>query len=76
MSNATTDRILDIAARHVANGAPAQSSAILCLDDARALAARDENLAAERRALDSLAHSVGVFHPDYVRAAELGGHYS
>jgi hypothetical protein len=70
-----TEKIIELAARHIANGSAMQSSAIVCLDEAIALAARGENLDAERRALHSLAYSVGIFHADYVRAAELGGHY-
>lgn len=47
-----------------------RSSAELCLEDARYYAAHDA-AAARRRALKSLAYSIGILHPDYRRAAAL-----
>ena len=60
--------LLALARRHV--GGPMESSARLCLADA--VAARDAGdfCAAIDRAVDSLRYSVGVFHPDYVRATK------
>lgn len=45
-------------------------SARLCLTDAVNLQAAGKLEDAKRRALDSLKHSVGVFHADYRRAAK------
>jgi len=56
--------------------APMNSSARLALADAMALAAKDENLHAGRRAADAIAYVVGVFHHDYVSVAEGLGHYN
>lgn len=47
------------------------SSAELCLDDARSLLADGNIRAAGERACESLAYSVGVLHPDYIRAKAL-----
>lgn len=44
---------------------PMRSSAVLCLADARAMLADGDTYSAAARALNSLAYSVGVFHPDY-----------
>lgn len=45
----------------------AEASARLCLADAVKLYDAGDYEAAQRRALKSLAYSVGVFHPDYHR---------
>lgn len=59
---------IDLARKHVGNGAKMESSARLCLEDA--VRHRDEgNLRqSEQHALKSLAYSVGLFHADYVKA--------
>jgi hypothetical protein len=47
-----------------------ESSARACLADAIVLIdERDDDEGASRRALDSLRHSVGVFHADFRRAS-------
>lgn len=55
-----------LARKHLGIG---NRSARICLNDA--IYCRDKGLldAAKNRALDSLKHSVGVFHKDYQRAA-------
>jgi len=45
------------------------ASARACLADARACEERGDLDGAKRRALKSIAYSVGVLHPDYKRAA-------
>lgn len=62
--------ILDLAAKHV----PSESvgtSANVCLQDARSLAARGELDDAARRAIKSLIYSVGVDHDDTFEAVRL-----
>lgn len=63
--------ILEIARSHIGSG-NMQSSAKTCLHDAVKLATRDE-LTAAKRALRSIAYSVGILHPDYKKAFELSG---
>jgi hypothetical protein len=46
-----------------------ESSARLCLADAIELYDAGDFEAAKRRALKSLAYSIGICHPDYRRAA-------
>lgn len=46
-------------------------SAKLCLHDAETLLSLGYAASAKRRALDSLKHSVGVFHPAYRLAKSL-----
>lgn len=69
--NLTLDDVIALAEKHLGKG-DMVSSAELALEDAKQL--RDEGTmsldAAQRRALRSLAFSVGVFHPDYQRANE------
>jgi hypothetical protein len=60
----TVDEIIAIAEMHVNSGLMA-SSAKFALYEAKALAAEGEYEFARRRALKSLAYSVGGFHPDY-----------
>lgn len=64
--------ILDSAIAHAERSA--NTSALLAAADAQRLAGNG-NLAdaryAARRALDSLAHSVGMFHPDYKAAHDV-----
>jgi hypothetical protein len=71
-------RFVDIARNCVAlaaasanNHAPMMSSAVFCLNDARALLAKGEPVPATKRALDSLSYSVGTFHPDYNEVRDL-----
>jgi hypothetical protein len=44
-----------------------RSSAKLCLDDAYAALGAGNDAVAKARALKSLAYSVGIAHPDYIR---------
>ena len=46
------------------------SSADLCLDDAIACLKKNLENHAKSRALRSLEYSVGIFHPDYVKASQ------
>lgn len=64
----TTIEVLNLAAFHAGRGGMI-SSAKLALDDAIRLMTIERFDLARRRALKSLAYSVGVFHPDYQRAA-------
>lgn len=61
---ATLNQIIVLAQIHNSN-----SSSRLRLDDAWRLRERGQLADARRAALDSLRHSVGICHPDYVRAA-------
>lgn len=58
-------QVIELAKRHVDNGAAMASSARLCLDDAIALQAQGKCVAARNRAVKSLQYSIGVFHKDY-----------
>ena len=42
------------------------TSAQLCLSDARACLAIGNNAGAHRRAMESLAYSIGILHPVYI----------
>lgn len=65
----TTSDVLKLARKHcLARTATMQSSAELCLADAIALFDKGDFEYARKRALKSLAYSVGVFHPDYKKA--------
>ena len=57
---------IEIAEKHIGSG-NMQSSAILCLTDAKSLQAKGEEEFSKRRALNSVAYSVGIFHSDYDR---------
>ena len=65
----TTDQVISLAARHADC-----SSSHACLDDAVLALTADYFTPSEREkfakewAIRSLAHSVGVFHPDYQQA--------
>ena len=65
----TTDQIIILARKHL--GGEMESSARLCLADAIALrdAAHVDREAVRRRALRSLAYSVGIASPIYLRAS-------
>lgn len=62
----STKSIINLARKNMGNN----GSARLCLKDAIDLEAEGNLAAAKKRALDSLKHSVGVFHPDYKKAAK------
>ena len=59
---------LDLARKHVGNGAAMESSARLCLADAVRHNDSGNLKQAEQHALKSLAYSVGLFHADYAKA--------
>lgn len=59
--------VLALAEKHADKG-QMPSSARLCLEDARSLAAQGKPILAHVRAMRSLQYSVGMFHPDYVAA--------
>jgi hypothetical protein len=65
----TTAKVLALACQHLGEGAMV-SSAKICLQDAILLLAEDDLAHARKRALRSLAYSVGVLHQDYQRASE------
>ena len=61
--------ILALARRHVSNGAAMESSARLCLSDAIQAFENGHLDEAHASAVRSLRYSVGIFSPDYQRAA-------
>jgi hypothetical protein len=61
---------IELARKHVKAGHA--DSAALCLADADNLMAEGRRSLARMRALRSLMHSVGVHHPDYIKACEEG----
>lgn len=67
---AKAQQIIDLAQSHVEK-ATMQSSAQLCVDDARECLARGLPDYAIARAVKSLAYSVGVFSPLYKAAREF-----
>ena len=58
-------QVIELAKKHVDNGAAMSTSARLCLDDAIALQAQGKCTEARNRAVKSLQYSVGIFHEDY-----------
>ena len=64
-----TNEVIILARKHIGNGAAMDSSARLCLADAVALQNAGDLESAKRRAIKSLAYSVGILHGDYARAA-------
>lgn len=60
-----TNEVIILARKNATN-----DSARLCLSDAVELQAAGKLDDAKRRALDSLKHSVGVFHADFKRAVK------
>ena len=64
----TTDKILALARKHL--GGDMESSARLCLADSIKLLNQGDMVSARRRALDSLQYSIGILHPDYIRATK------
>jgi hypothetical protein len=65
----TLSNIFILAVKHLGKG-DMESSARLCLADARRLEEADDYDGARTRALKSLAYSVGRAHPDYIKAAK------
>ena len=65
-----TQNIITLARKYVSNGAAMESSARLCLADAIALYDDGDYDYARSRALKSLRYSIGVFNPEYQRAAK------
>lgn len=63
-----TKEILELARKHVRNGAAMESSALLCLEDAENFARSGVEAIARNRAVASLKYSVGIFHCDYQKA--------
>lgn len=61
------EKVLALAVKHLGTGTM-DSSARLCLKDAREAQERGDSEAARVRALKSLAYSVGIMHPDYQAA--------
>lgn len=70
MKTMTTVTVVALAEKHLGAGAMV-SSARLCIDDARVLARRGDDIGATRRALRSLAYSVGILHADYRAVLEM-----
>lgn len=64
-------KIIELAANVVNVPSDMQSSAKLCLDDARNLLAAGRPEPATFRALKSISYSVGVFSPVYQEAAKI-----
>jgi hypothetical protein len=48
----------------------ANDSAALCFHDAERCAILGDEVSARRRACMSIAHAVGIFHPDFVKASK------
>lgn len=66
-----TDEIIRLAKKHAKNANNA--SATVCCSDAEYLFQRGMKDHARKRAIDALAHAVGVLHFDYKRATEPNG---
>ena len=66
-----TDKVIVLARKQIRWDTDGNSSARLCLADAVHLQAEGRLDDAKRRALDSLKHSVGIFHADYRRAVKV-----
>jgi hypothetical protein len=64
----TLDQVIIVARKNL--GGDMESSARLCLTDAVNLRDAGDYEYAKKRAVASLAYSVGVFHPDYQRATK------
>ena len=67
----TATQTIALATRNADNGATMQSSAQLCLDDARSLFAKGDFGSANSRAIASLSYSVGILHQDWTTAKNL-----
>ena len=64
----TTDKVMALARKHLGKG-NMESSARLCMADAVHLQERGFLEYARKRALKSLSYSIGILHPDYIKAA-------
>ena len=64
----TLDKVFALAVKHLGQG-NMESSARLCLADARQLEANGDLDGARVRALKSLQYSIGFASPDYIRAS-------
>lgn len=64
----TTAQILATARKHLGNGAAMESSARLCMASAVEMLDAGNDEAARTWAMRSLRYSVGIMHPEYVRA--------
>ena len=64
-----TQKRIILARKHYLDNDANKESAALCLSDAVALYDAGDYEAADRRAIKSLAYSVGIFHADYKAAA-------
>ena len=64
-------KVINLARKHMGNN----DSAILCFQDADELWGVSRYKDSIRRAVDSLAHSVGVFHEDFREAAKIANDY-
>ena len=62
-----TEKTIILARKHLGSGSM-ESSARHCLAEAVRLNDNNDTESARKWALKSIAYSVGVFHPDYVRA--------
>lgn len=67
----TAKQTLDLARKHIGNGAAMDSSARLCLADAVAAHDRGDLDRAADRAIASLRYSVGMFHGDFHKASKV-----
>lgn len=65
-----TSSVLQLAKKHLNNGANMASSAQVSYDDAMTCLKRGDTASAGKRALDSLAYSVGILHADHKKAKE------
>jgi hypothetical protein len=65
----TANQTIALARKHLGSGSM-ESSARLCLTAAVELFDDGDLTAAHYRALKSLQYSVGIMHPDYIRAAQ------
>ena len=63
-----TNDIIILARRHLGKG-EMESSARLCFSDALSLYETGDYANAKKRAIKSLAYSVGMFHEDYAKAS-------
>lgn len=64
----SSEATVELARKHLGNGAVMDSSAHLCVRNAEMCAAGGNPAAAREWARKALAYSVGVFHPDYLAA--------
>lgn len=63
-------KAIELAIKHVGQG-PMASSARVCLSDAVSTLARGDWDYAKKRAIASVAYSVGMFHQDYSVAVRI-----